>query len=161
MLTLGMELNLAIDEYQKATEEFLAAVSQLTPAELDRVNPDGWNARQVIHHVADSEAQSYARLRRLIAEPGTQIQGYDEATWGENQTLGYTELPINESLDVFRAVRASSLTILRRLSVDQLANSGVHSESGEYSIATWLDTYTRHPREHAAQIRAGLTNYIV
>jgi len=66
----------------------------------------------VIHHVADSEAQSYARLRRLIAEPGIQIQGYDESAWGENETLGYKDLPTALSFDVFRGVRASSLEII-------------------------------------------------
>jgi hypothetical protein len=117
---------------------------------------NGWTARQVIHHVADSEAQSYARLRRLVAEPGTVIQGYDEAAWGENKTLGYGELPIEISMDVFRAVRASSLEILKRLTEKQLENSGVHSETGEYTIGKWLATYIKHPMEHAEQIRSGL-----
>jgi len=39
--------------------------------------------------------------------------------------------------------------------VDQLENAGTHSESGEYSIQTWLETYIKHPMEHAAQIRSG------
>ena len=150
-----MELNESIEKYRQATEEFIVAVSKLTEAELDAVKDQGWTARQVVHHVADSEAQSYARLRRLIVEPGTQIQGYDEAAWGESKTLGYEELPIQISLDVFKAVRASSLEILKRLSVDQLDNAGIHSESGEYSIHTWLETYIKHPMEHAAQIRSG------
>ena len=106
--------------------------------------------------MADSEAQSYARLRRLIAEPGAQIQGYDEAGWGENETLGYKTLPIAQSLDVFKAVRASSLEIIKRLKPEQLDNSGTHNESGEYTIMTWLETYISHPLEHAAQIKSGL-----
>ena len=73
-----MELNESIEKYRQATEEFIVAVSKLTEAELDAVKDQGWTARQIIHHVADSEAQSYARLRRLIVEPGTQIQGYDK-----------------------------------------------------------------------------------
>jgi hypothetical protein len=151
-----MELIESIEKYRQATEEFISTVSKLTEAQLDVAKDQGWTARQVIHHVADSEAQSYARLRRLIVEPGTQIQGYDEAAWGENKTLGYEELPIQISLDVFKAVRASSLEILKRLSVNQLDNAGIHSESGEYSIHTWLETYIKHPMEHAAQIRSGL-----
>ena len=150
-----MELNESIEKYGQATEEFIVTVSKLTEAELDASKDQGWTARQVIHHVADSEAQSYARFRRLMVEPGTQIQSYDEAAWGENKTLGYEELPIKISLDVFKAVRASSLEILKRLSVDQLENAGTHSESGEYSIHTWLETYIKHPMEHAAQIRSG------
>lgn len=140
-------------DYAAATAEFLRTISELSESELDLSVADEWNARQIIHHTADSEAQSYARLRRLIAEPGTQIQGYDEGGWGENSILGYRELPVAPSVEVFAAVREASLIIFQRLTESQLALSGIHSESGEYTIATWIDTYTRHPREHADQIR--------
>jgi hypothetical protein len=151
-----MDLTAAAQRYEEATEQFLEVARQLSDSQLDFTKNDAWTARQVIHHVADSEAQSYARLRRLIAEPGTQIQGYDEAGWGENETLGYKDLPIALSLDVFMAVRASSLEIIKRLKPAQLDNSGTHSESGEYTIKTWLETYIGHPLEHAAQIKSGL-----
>ena len=151
-----MDLKNAAEAYANATAEFLKIVQELNEAELDSSSSGGWTARQVIHHVADSEAQSYARLRRLIAEPGTQIQGYDEGGWGENETLGYRDLPIAQSLEVFKAVRASSLEIIKRLNPNQLDNSGTHSESGEYTVKTWLDTYISHPLEHAAQIKSGL-----
>ena len=153
-----MELSVAIEQYEKATEAFIALASQLTEVELDKPQTDSWSARQVVHHVADSEAQSYARLRRLIAEPGSLIQGYDESRWGENATLGYKELPVENSLDVFRAVRTSSLEILKRLTDEQLGNAGIHTESGEYTVRTWLETYINHPIEHAAQIRLALKN---
>jgi hypothetical protein len=149
-----MDLKEAVNSYSQATAEFLNVANELTESQLDASHSGGWSARQVIHHVADSEAQSYARLRRLIAEPGTQIQGYDEASWGENETLGYKDLPIAHSLDVFKAVRASSLEIIKRLTPAQLDNSGTHSESGKYTIKTWLETYINHPLEHAAQIRS-------
>ena len=149
-----MDLKEAVNSYAQATTEFLNVANELTESQLDASDSGGWSARQVIHHVADSEAQSYARLRRLIAEPGTQIQGYDEAGWGENETLGYKDLPIAHSLDVFKAVRTSSLEIIKRLTPAQLDNSGKHSESGEYTIKTWLETYINHPLEHAAQIRS-------
>ena len=151
-----MDLSSAITDYEKATQDFLSEVKKLSGSDLDRRKGDGWSPRQVIHHVADSEAQSYARLRRLIVEPGTQIQGYDEGAWGEDPTLGYRDLPVDISINVFSAVRASSLEILKRLNPEQLNNAGVHSESGEYSIQTWLETYIKHPADHAVQIREGL-----
>jgi hypothetical protein len=57
-------------------------------------------------------------------------------------------------LAVFKAVRASSLEIIKRLSEPQLENSGIHTESGGYTIKTWLENYINHPLEHAAQIRS-------
>ena len=151
-----MDLKNAADLYAKATADFLIIANKLTDAELDKSNPGSWSARQIIHHMADSEAQSYARLRRLIAEPGTQIQSYDESGWGENETLGYKDLPVAQSLEVFKAVRASSLVVIKRLTVNQLDNSGIHTEKGEYTLKKWLETYSKHPLDHAAQIQAGL-----
>jgi hypothetical protein len=144
------------DNYSAATDEFLALARSLSSADLDKSDAEGWTPRQVIHHVADSEAQSYARLRRLIAEPGTTIQGYDEGKWAENQILGYSELPVEPSIEVYAAVRASSLNLILRLTEAQLENKGTHSESGEYSVRDWLRTYTNHPKDHANQIREQL-----
>ena len=151
-----MDLKNIANSYANATAEFLKVAQELSEAELDSSSSGGWTARQIIHHVADSEAQSYARLRRLIAEPGTQIQGYDEAGWGENETLGYKELPVALSLEVFKAVRQSSLEVVKRLELSQLDNAGIHTESGKYTVKTLLETYISHPLEHAAQIKSGL-----
>ncbi len=138
--------------YRAATERFLRVATEVGEQELDVTPPNGWNARQVIHHVADSEAQSYARLRRLVAEPGTEIQGYDEARWAETPQLGYRDLPVGESLAVFAAVRAASATVLGRLTEDDLDLAGTHSESGAYTLSDWLRIYTQHPLEHAEQM---------
>ena len=139
-------------EYEAATNYFLDAVKQLNPADLDKPKSDGWNARQVIHHLADSESQSLARLKRLIAEPGTTIQGYDENKWAQSATLGYTDLPIENSLALFKASRAASLEIIKRLDLEQLSNAGIHTESGAYDLRKWLKTYTNHPKDHTEQL---------
>ena len=144
------------DAYEMATNEFLAIATNVPESKLDIHVGEDWSSRQVIHHCADSEAQSYARLRRLIAEPGSMIQGYDEGAWGNNPTLGYTELPVQVSIDVFKAVRAGSLEIIKRLTPQQLQNSGIHSESGEFSVEKWLKGYTRHAIDHAEQITKNL-----
>ena len=86
-----MELIERIKEYEASTKVFLDAVAEMDMAKIDSHAEGGWTARQVIHHVADSEAQSYARLRRLLAEPaGSIIQGYDEAAWAQCPELGIT-----------------------------------------------------------------------
>ena len=149
-----MDLQQAARDYEAATNVFLETVAKFPMADLDKAKKDGWNARQVIHHLADSESQSCARLRRLIAEPGTTIQGYDENKWASSPTLGYKELPIEGSLALFKASRDASLQIIKRLTPEQLKNAGVHTESGEYTVQKWLDGYTRHPQEHAEQLLA-------
>jgi hypothetical protein len=148
-----MDLTAATAAYEESTQIFLDAAAELTDAVLDRHAEGGWSARQIVHHLADAEAQSYARLRRLLAEPeGSIIQGYDEAAWANCEALGYRELPIEHSLAVFAAVRAASADLMRRLSEADLERYALHSEAGHYSVATWIATYTKHPRDHAAQM---------
>ena len=142
--------------YEVATKEFLHIALSVPIDKLDLNDGENWSSRQVIHHCADSEAQSYARLRRLVAEPNPVIQGYDENLWAKDVTLGYKELPIENSLAVFTAVRAASLDIIKRLKPDQLELSGTHTEAGEYSLKRWLETYTRHANDHADQIKQNL-----
>ena len=144
------------EQYLSATNQFLDLVAKLNFTDLNRSDSEGWSPRQVIHHMADSEAQSYARLRRLIAEPGTTIQGYDEGKWAENSTLGYKSEPIETSLNVIAAVRQSSYELLTRLTETEYSNSGIHTESGEYSIKDWLNSYINHPIDHANQIKKQL-----
>lgn len=148
-----MNVEQSVHAYEHSTDYFLEEALVVDAENIDRHVEGGWSARQVIHHVADSEAQSYARLRRLLAEPaGSVIQGYDEAAWAKCEQLGYQELPIEHSLAVVRAVRAASLDVLRRLNESDLERYGEHSNSGRYTLAMWLDIYTEHPRAHAAQL---------
>jgi hypothetical protein len=148
-----MSLQERIAVYQSASQYFLnLAVG--TPGDLlDVRHENGWSARQVIHHMADSEAQSYARLRRLVAEPeGSMIQGYDESAWAQCEALSYASAPVENSIAVYAAVRASSLDLLKRLSESDLEKSGVHTEAGKYTIDKWLETYSKHPHDHGDQL---------
>jgi hypothetical protein len=127
------------------------AVDGLTDDELDRAAPDGgWTARQVVHHLADSEARAYVRLRRLIAEDAPEIVGYDEPEYARR--LHY-DRPIAASLAVVGAVREASRELLERLTPPEWERRGTHSESGAYSVDDWLRIYANHPYDHADQIR--------
>jgi len=145
------------EKYKVATNTFLSLINSLTSSDLDRTDTEGWTPRQVIHHVADSEAQSYARLRRLIAEPGTTIQGYDEGRWAENQILGYNYHSVESSIEVFKAVRQSSFELILRMDEGLLENQGIHTESGDYSVLDWMNSYINHPIDHANQIKKVLS----
>ena len=142
-----------LDEYRSGAAAVRDALNGITDAELDHPAPDGgWTPRMVVHHLADSEATAYIRLRRLIAEDDPLLVGYDEELFARR--LHY-DRPVAASLAVLDAVRAASLELLESLSADEWTRAGRHSESGAYSVETWLHSYVDHPRDHAAQIRAG------
>ena len=152
-----MTLAEQVAAYEAATRAFLEHAAALDRTKLDAKHPEGWSPRQVIHHLADSEAQSYARLRRIVAEPlGSIIQGYDEGAWAASPALGYESDPIETPLAVFAAVRAGSLAVLHHLSDADLERYGDHSERGKFTIADWLKVYSRHPLDHGEQMAKAL-----
>jgi hypothetical protein len=53
---------------------------------------------------------------------------------------------------VLKSVRASTTELLRSLDEDDWARGGTHTESGPYSVETWLAIYAAHAHDHAGQI---------
>ena len=145
-----------IDRYRTGTADVEDALSGITAAQLDRppADPASWTARQVAHHLADSEAMAYIRLRRLLAEDEPLIVGYDEPEWARR--LHY-DRPIASSLAVLAAVRAASLELIERIDEAGWRRTGSHDESGTYGVETWLEIYAKHAHDHADQIRAART----
>jgi hypothetical protein len=142
-----------LSRYRAGSAAVDAALAGIDDGQLDRPAQDGgWTARQVAHHLADSEAMAYTRLRRLIADADpVVIQGYDEPRWAER--LHY-DRPIGEALAVVHAVRAASAALLNAMTPEDWDRAGTHTEGGAYSVDRWLEIYAEHPHEHAAQIMA-------
>ena len=140
-----------LERFRAGYADVEEALAGATDADLDREPPGGgWTARMVVHHLADSEATAYVRLRRLIAEDEPVILGYDEPEYARR--LHY-DRPIATSLAVLRAVRAASLELLESLTPAEWMRTGTHAESGPYSVERWLAIYAAHAHDHAAQIR--------
>ena len=114
--------------------------------------PARWSIREIIVHVADSEANSYIRFRRFVAEPGKTVMAYDEDTWAE--ALTYQEQDPGIALDLFRLLRRSTTALIRKIPEAAWAHTVQHPENGLMTLDDWLDVYSRHIPEHIRQIKA-------
>ena len=98
----AMDTAALIDQYAAGPEAVHQALAGITDDELDRrPSGGGWTARQVVHHLADGETNSYIRLRRMLVDDGAELQAYDEAAWAAEPRLGY-DGPIEPPLAVLR-----------------------------------------------------------
>ena len=141
-----------VELYKEGARVFGESLEGITDGELDaRPGPEEWSAREVVHHMADSEMTSAVRLRRLIAEDAPTIQGYDQEEYA--QRLFYAERPIEASVEAVAAARRTTAEILARLDEEQWARGGTHTESGPYGVEAWLEIYAAHAHDHADQIR--------
>ena len=123
------------------------------PREMWRFRPssDEWSIHELVIHITDSEANSYARCRRFIAEPGSTVMAYDERQWA--RALDYHSQSPEAALELFRLLRRASYELIRALPAAVWANTIEHPENGRMTMDDWLDVYTRHIPEHVAQMR--------
>jgi hypothetical protein len=137
--------------YRDGYRAVVEALHRATDAELDARPGEGrWTAREIVHHLADSEMTAAIRLRRLLAEDRAEIQGYDQEEFARK--LHY-DRPHESSLEAFRWARETTAEILERMGPADWAREGTHSEVGAYSGDTWLQIYAEHAHKHAAQIK--------
>jgi hypothetical protein len=148
-----------IERYKAGAAEVRKAVAEIVEAGDDRLDgrpaPGEWTPREIVHHLADSEMTSAIRLRRLLAEDGAEIVGYDQDAFAAR--LHY-DRPVDASLDAMEGARRSSADLLDVLTEEEWSRQGTHDEVGPYGVELWLETYAVHPYDHADQMRraAGL-----
>ncbi len=141
-----------IAKYKHGFQEVLDALKDF-PEELMTAHPfEGkWSAREVVHHLADSESTSAFRLRKLLVEERPLIQGYDQDQFAVR--LRYNERDIAPALDSFRAARETTSQLIDLMSDEDWSRAGEHTESGRYTAEDWLRIYADHAHNHAAQIK--------
>ncbi len=146
-----VERDRLIAMYRDGHRVVVAALDGIDEAELDaREGPGEWSPREVVHHLADSEMTSALRLRRLLAEDGPLITGYDQDEYAVRLHYGR---PIAASLAAFGAARASTAELFPHMSGADWSRTGTHSDSGPYGVEDWLAIYGVHAHDHADQIR--------
>jgi DinB superfamily len=132
------------DEVTQALDGFPAASLGAHPI------PGKWSAREIVHHLGDSESTSAIRLRKLLVEDKPVIEGYDQDQFAKK--LKYNERDMAPALEAFRSARATTTQLLGLMSEDDFKREGTHTESGRYTVENWLVIYANHANNHAAQI---------
>ena len=147
-----------IRQFADGPARLRAALATVPAAALKwRPAPKEWSAHEVVIHCADSETNSFGRIRFLVAEPAPTIQGYDQDKWAT--TFGYRDLPLEPALAVVDAVRASTTALIRGLPDSTWTRTGRHTESGAYSAEDWLTIYADHLEGHARQIENNVAQW--
>ena len=144
-----------IQQYAEGPRRLREAFAKVPEAARTwRPAPGEWSAHEVAVHCADSETNSFSRIRFLAAEKEPVIQGYDQEAWA--RIFDYHTLPAETALAVVDAVRASTTALIRTLPEAAWRRSGRHTESGPYSAEDWLRIYADHLEVHARQIESNL-----
>ena len=109
-----LEENTLSKEYLAAFPDLLIALTaNLTNEELSKAyRPDGWNIRQIVHHIADSHANMYIRFKWALTEENPTIKGYNEAVWAE---LSDSKMPIQASLEIIKGLHQRIVYLIENM----------------------------------------------
>lgn len=146
------ERNELIAKYAAGYDEVMDALNGFPGESLGaHPIPGKWSAREIVHHLGDSESFSAGRLRKLLVEDSAVIQGYDQDEYATK--LHYNERDMAPALEAFRSARETTTQLLGLMTEDDWQREGTHTESGRYTTENWLTIYAAHAHNHAAQIR--------
>lgn len=140
-----------IQTLRELPENLQAAVAGLSAAQLERpYREGGWTLRQVVHHVADSHANSYVRFKLALTEDWPTIKPYDEAAWAN--LADSRSMALEPSLDFITSLHARWVALLEGLSEADFQRGYNHPAMGRQNLATALALYAWHSRHHTAHI---------
>jgi hypothetical protein len=141
-----------IERYATGAEIPAKSIAGLTRADLLAFPlPGTWSIQQIILHLMDSDLIASDRMKRVIAEEGPTLVGFDESAFAKR--LGYEELPAETAAEIFRLNRQLTAAILRRQPDSAFERTGRHTERGNVSLAQLLETYVNHLDHHLGFIR--------
>jgi hypothetical protein len=146
------EIGNLLERFRRGPELVAVAITGAAGAELDYVPAPGkWSIRQILCHLADSEAVVVDRFRRVIAEDNPTLMAYDQDAWARN--LDYSRRKISHALETFRRTRGDNFELLKELPEEAFGRMGTHSELGPVSLLQLLRTYAEHAEVHSTQLK--------
>jgi len=130
-----------------------AAIRGLSNTQLDTPYRDGgWTVRQVVHHVADSHANAYIRVKWALTEEKPTIKAYDEKGWA---TTPETQADPGISLAFIKALHTKWCLLLKGMSPAQRARQFIHPATQKtFTMDQLMAMYAWHGDHHLTHITA-------
>lgn len=127
-------------------------VSGMTTEQLDTVyRPEGWTARQVIHHIADSHSHALIRFKWSLTEDKPTIKPYIESKYA---MLADYSLPIDSALWILKGLHVKWAHIMQQMTDSDWEKGYFHPETGRFfSLYDAAALYSWHCRHHLEHIK--------
>jgi hypothetical protein len=137
------------------SEQLIQKVKDLNNEQLAKYyRPGGWNIRQIVHHLADSHANLYIRLKCTITEDNPTIKGYNEADWAE---LIDSTMPLDSSLKIIEGLHLRIGFLVEKLEAHDFEKTYYHpGYKSTYVLKNVLPLYEWHSKHHLEHINIAL-----
>ena len=144
------QLILQLEELRRCPMFIRSSIDSLNAKQLD-VRYRNWSIRQIVHHLADSQLNTYIRFKWALTEASPLIKTFNETKWSETFDARASE--IEPSLVLMDGLHARWSVLIENLSVDDLDRTFFHPEIGKIlSLRQTLSRTLWHIRHHVGQI---------
>jgi len=128
----------------------------LTPDEWQlKVYSDGtqWRVQQILaHFVASEVAFNHLISNILVGGEGTP-EDFDIDVFNEREVLFYKNVPNSDLLELFNRYRRTNVTLISKMSLEDLERVGRHPFLGFAPVADIIKLIYRHNQIHQRDIR--------
>jgi hypothetical protein len=115
--------------------------------------PEGWNGKQVVHHLADSHMNAFIRFKiGMTEEPIPNIRPYREDLWANHVDNNADDL--TDSLSILRGLHHRWALFLKSLKEEDFDLIVAHPEYNQhYCLGQLLSMYAWHCEHHLAHLK--------
>ncbi len=136
-----------IEAYTAGPAKVRAAVAGLAREELTaRPGPGAWSILEVAVHLADSDAISIDRMKRMLSEDNPPLLYADETAYVER--LHTHAQDIEDALTLLEVGRRQWARVLRLLPDEAFARTGRHDRRGAVTVGEYVASYIDHIDDH-------------
>jgi uncharacterized damage-inducible protein DinB len=136
-----------IESYAACPIKLRQAVTGLSPQELRaRPGPGAWSVLEVVIHLADSDAISIDRMKRIVIEDNPSLLYADETAYINR--LHTHEQDLEDALTLFEVGRRQWARVLRRLPDEAFLRKGIHNRRGAVTLGAMVEDYIQHVDYH-------------
>ncbi len=136
-----------IETYVAGPAKLRAAVAGLTREELTaRPGPGAWSILEVVIHLADSDAISIDRMKRMLTEDNPPLLYADESAYVVR--LYTHEQDLEDALTLLEVGRRQWGRVLRKLPDEAFARTGQHNRRGTVTVGGFVADYIDHIDDH-------------
>jgi hypothetical protein len=143
-------MNDVLDRLRTFQSRLLLSLHGIPEPDLRRPeSPGKWSIADVIAHLGDLELVTSVRIRTALAEENAPLPKLAQNEWVTGLAA---RTPFAELLESFWFHRRSNVTLLSRLTEEELSRTGLHPDYGPSSIRDLTIRVEAHEERHLRQI---------
>ena len=142
-----------IEVYAAGGEKLRRAVQGLSRDDvLAHPGPGEWSIQELVIHLADSDAITVDRMKRILTEDNPALLYADETAYVDR--LFHDEQSLEDALTLFDVGRRQWSRVLRLLPDDAFSRHGTHNRAGIVTLGGFIEEYIQHLDHHLAFLKA-------